>query len=222
MASTSAVASRRIGAATHDDHGRRRSGAAWPLIVVPTRASTSGLDGEDAIAFLEQERSDIDGARVQLDLLGPLGAEPVGERIDEPARERPRLDPVDHLDVDGHDPEQLRQQEERHRDPRAVGGNNVGPLGAQHPPREQEVPQRVGKVARRRVVGPNRPLPGQQGHRLRCIERHPEAVVVPPPRFQAVELGQMPPARCPPEEHTSAIFISTLRVATTRRGSSCR
>jgi hypothetical protein len=34
MASTSAVASQRIGAATHDDHRRRRSGAAWPLIVL--------------------------------------------------------------------------------------------------------------------------------------------------------------------------------------------
>jgi hypothetical protein len=34
MASTSAVASQRIGSATHDDHRRRRSGAAWPLIVL--------------------------------------------------------------------------------------------------------------------------------------------------------------------------------------------
>ena len=34
MASTSAVASQRIGAATHDDQRRRRSGAAWPLIVL--------------------------------------------------------------------------------------------------------------------------------------------------------------------------------------------
>src|SRR5215210_7331080 len=120
-----------------------------------------------------EEGTDELAARIEAALLLPLEDHEVADRIAQPPRERRSIHSLVGLDVDGLDPERLREREEGERDARPGGDEHIWTLAAQDPPRQPEVAEQVGDVSLGRMVRPVEPLAGEQGSRVGLVEGHP-------------------------------------------------
>src|SRR2546425_2419925 len=123
----------------------------WWSIPIVTR--TNGLRARPPFAGSEESANDL-ALPVEALLALPLQQEQIAQRIAEPAGQRGGVDAIVDLDVDGPYTEELRDHEERERHAGAAGHEDVGPGSAQSPPRELQVPCRIGQIAGGRVEGP--------------------------------------------------------------------
>lgn len=123
-----------------------------------------------------EDRAEVDGVLVDIELFWPLHHEEVGHAVEHATGHRGLIHAVEDLHVDAFRPEHLSDQEERHRNRGTGADNQVRTLLAEHLPCENRVLQQVRNVAVRRVVAMVDALPFQKRVRVLLVKGHPEPI----------------------------------------------